>query len=293
MPLQRQPELPTDLWLLVLESFGDLRSLVCCWLAIPFLRRSLGRRSPHWLQLLRANLCPMAEAQQLYEGQTKTQSQTQSQSQSQSQHKELIHMQHSDSAASNNTGDDFNAPANVNVDIDALLFRLHVYLPQVAATDTRVNYQITLCSQQQLAMGNHSLVTMNEEQDIQYPDFPSTIRAMLERRRCSNSGCLQYFCELDNRPNSCRHHPGRLLPTKTLSCCRARSFKSPGCKQGYHDGSFALFLSQPRPSSPTSRRDIVPVVGLPAVVSSAGHQHHNVTADVTAELERIRLPAIS
>ena len=68
------------------------------------------------------------------------------------------------------------------------------------------------------------------------------IERMYCKRKCNRSGCLQEYMEIDNNRVSCAYHTGSRR-RGFLSCCRVESFKDPGCKTGYHDGSLyeALF----------------------------------------------------
>ena len=65
-------------------------------------------------------------------------------------------------------------------------------------------------------------------------------------RKCSRSGCLRNFIELENHKSACKYHTGKIR-AGYLSCCRAKSFRAPGCKEGYHDGDFFDYTFSKRP----------------------------------------------
>jgi hypothetical protein len=97
------------------------------------------------------------------------------------------------------------------------------------------------------------------------------IERMYTLRKCSRSGCLRDFREINNTHifsaiataratasaeahvgitiessnTACMYHPGR-LQFKKLSCCGAASFRVQGCKHAYHDGSLyeSIFLAR-------------------------------------------------
>ena len=56
---------------------------------------------------------------------------------------------------------------------------------------------------------------------------------------------------MDNGPSSCRYHTGKVVKggSKRLSCCRADSFRSPGCKLGHHQSHYFNLLHKPRESA--------------------------------------------
>ena len=71
------------------------------------------------------------------------------------------------------------------------------------------------------------------------------IRELYKTKKCSRSGCYQPFREIDNFEVSCVYHPGKMSNRKHLSCCRCKTFKEPGCKVSYHDGSlFTTILKE-------------------------------------------------
>ena len=64
-------------------------------------------------------------------------------------------------------------------------------------------------------------------------------------RKCSRSGCLQRFRETENDSGACLHHSGKMR-NGALTCCKSCSFRSPGCKVSFHDGSLYEQIFQPR-----------------------------------------------
>lgn len=64
------------------------------------------------------------------------------------------------------------------------------------------------------------------------------VKSLFYTKKCSRSGCYQMFSEWLNHPTACRFHTGKMKPTGLLSCCRGKGFRSPGCRQDYHDGLF-------------------------------------------------------
>jgi hypothetical protein len=72
------------------------------------------------------------------------------------------------------------------------------------------------------------------------------VRALLAPRQCTRSGCYQRYRELDNDPQCCYYHPGKLRPTGFLSCCRGKGFRSTGCKQSYHECGVLLLVHMTR-----------------------------------------------
>jgi hypothetical protein len=68
---------------------------------------------------------------------------------------------------------------------------------------------------------------------------------LYKKRKCTNSGCLKYFMEINNYSNVCLYHNGR-MKTAGLSCCKAKSFKSIGCKSTYHNGTFFDMVNSTR-----------------------------------------------
>lgn len=81
--------------------------------------------------------------------------------------------------------------------------------------------------------------------------------SLFKERRCSRSGCLHYYKDWDNGSYSCRYHTGHMKPNGKLSCCGGEGFKSPGCKENYHDGVCFSMMSLTHPGdskSPTGRK---------------------------------------
>ena len=63
---------------------------------------------------------------------------------------------------------------------------------------------------------------------------------LLERvcaeRKCSRSGCLKKFREVQNRHDACLYHPGKMA-RGSLTCCKKASFREKGCRTAFHDGA--------------------------------------------------------
>ena len=76
------------------------------------------------------------------------------------------------------------------------------------------------------------------------------------QKKCSRSGCFRWFRHLDNCSHACHYHTGKMKSNKTLSCCRASSFLSPGCKRGWHDASFFEMVYRPRENPSSSKTDV-------------------------------------
>eukprot|EP01039_Chlorochromonas_danica_P006206 gene6206-6844_t len=68
-----------------------------------------------------------------------------------------------------------------------------------------------------------------------------TTQDLFTIRKCSRSGCYQQYEEWMNHNQACSYHPGK-LKNNALTCCRERSFRSPGCKRTSHSGLFHYFL---------------------------------------------------
>lgn len=77
-------------------------------------------------------------------------------------------------------------------------------------------------------------------------DSFSMIEYLFKPKKCTNSGCFNYFYEWANHSNACRYHSGRMKVNKTLSCCAQKSFQSMGCKSTYHNGNFSTITFLPR-----------------------------------------------
>ena len=62
------------------------------------------------------------------------------------------------------------------------------------------------------------------------------IERMFINRKCSRSGCFQFFQEINNHSKACCYHPGALRRGK-LTCCRQSSFRDKGCTLQFHSGA--------------------------------------------------------
>ena len=77
------------------------------------------------------------------------------------------------------------------------------------------------------------LSTISDSADTAY-----LLKELFSKKKCSRSGCLRFFREFKNNHGACKYHPGKKNSSGFLSCCREKSFQTPGCKSGYHDGLF-------------------------------------------------------
>ena len=85
-----------------------------------------------------------------------------------------------------------------------------------------------------LRLGYSQTIIANSLQAI---DCFEIFRKLHAYRKCTRSGCLQKFQEINNNNKSCSYHTGR-LKGQSLSCCRKKHFSDIGCKRSYHDGAF-------------------------------------------------------
>ena len=69
-------------------------------------------------------------------------------------------------------------------------------------------------------------------------DTVCLLKELFSKKKCSRSGCLRYYREYTNNNGVCSYHPGKKNSSGYLTCCREKSFQTPGCKRGYHDGLF-------------------------------------------------------
>lgn len=90
------------------------------------------------------------------------------------------------------------------------------------------------------------------------------IENLFTRRKCSRSGCLKHYEEWMNTATACWYHPGQLKSGMFLSCCRADSFQTPGCKSSFHSGMFHYMLHSFRGIETSSKEQPVRDVGRPA-----------------------------
>ena len=74
------------------------------------------------------------------------------------------------------------------------------------------------------------------------------LERLYKSRKCTRSGCLKLYRELENSSSSCSHHHGRMRSSGggSLSCCKARDFRAPGCTRGYHNGATFELIWAPR-----------------------------------------------
>ena len=101
------------------------------------------------------------------------------------------------------------------------------------------------------------------------------IYELFSTRKCTRSGCFKLYKEVGNDCMSCYYHPGRKTAGR-LTCCREKSFQTPGCKTGHHDGMFFQMVRLRRPlnedSTGTAKEDeatttLFPLVSQPPASS--------------------------
>lgn len=101
------------------------------------------------------------------------------------------------------------------------------------------------------------------------------IRELYKTKKCSRSGCYQPFREIDNFEISCVYHPGKMSNRKHLSCCRGQSFKDPGCKVSFHDGSLFTAILKEREKGDEEGGALLEE-GHAAVVGERVTRHHEI-----------------
>ena len=107
------------------------------------------------------------------------------------------------------------------------------------------------------------------------------LKKLYMRRKCSRSGCMIIFREIENFWGQCHFHPGGLRNGWSLTCCRGLSFQSAlGCKVGFHDGSLHESIYSIR-----CERQILPPI-------SKGGPPPNVTRTELSDQLMIKLPKI-
>ena len=87
-------------------------------------------------------------------------------------------------------------------------------------------------------------------------------------RRCSRSGCFKHYEEWNNHNTACLYHPGR-MKNSYLTCCRARSFQSEGCKKSHHSGIFHFMLHSERETGKAPQALSLPGIAQPSSIDSA------------------------
>ena len=118
------------------------------------------------------------------------------------------------------------------------------------------------------------------------------------RKKCGRSGCYAMFLEIDNTAASCRFHPGKMNAARVLSCCRQKSFKSDGCRTGYHSGDFYEFCFSTREPSAPAAIDVTAATTTTAAaaatadaVSANASAGASITIDTAATTTPTVLPA--
>jgi hypothetical protein len=85
-------------------------------------------------------------------------------------------------------------------------------------------------------------------------------------RKCSRSGCLVKFREVENLADSCWYHHGKLRKG-VLTCCKASSFRSKrGCKSGFHMGSLFEEIFRNRDSVSADQKEF-DVIKFPTIIT--------------------------
>lgn len=118
-------------------------------------------------------------------------------------------------------------------------------------------------------------------------------------KKCSRSGCLQRFRELDNRAGVCSFHPGRLKGSK-LTCCRASSFRAAGCKTTWHDGDVYEMVYRRREVDDNEVEDVkdkekdtkLPKIQLKSPISAATASATASSPKEAARPDALRLPSL-
>ncbi|RYH05133.1 hypothetical protein EON65_45580 [archaeon] len=115
-------------------------------------------------------------------------------------------------------------------------------------------------------------------------------------RRCTRSGCLRSFEEWQNHNHACCFHPGR-LKANFLTCCRARSFQTEGCKRSFHCGIFHFMLHSDRgrrevEEGGEQKKKVSHVVALPHIVTTSTSVHVKSRVEKTDNTGGTKLPAV-
>jgi len=112
------------------------------------------------------------------------------------------------------------------------------------------------------------------------------------KKKCGRSGCYAMFLEIDNTAASCRFHPGKMNAARVLSCCRQKSFKSDGCRTGYHSGDFYEFCFLARAIDVTAATATTTTAAATAdAVSASASTGASITNDTAATTATTVLPA--
>jgi hypothetical protein len=95
-------------------------------------------------------------------------------------------------------------------------------------------------------------------------DYFLLIRILFQKSKCSRSGCFRGFYEWQNNSTACLYHPGKLKNGRYMTCCRAKSFQSMGCKAALHDGKFHFMAFLRRDQKPHETEGKLPVISSTA-----------------------------
>lgn len=120
------------------------------------------------------------------------------------------------------------------------------------------------------------------------------IQSLFTARTCTRSGCFQPYLEWSNHSRSCSYHPGNLKPGQYLSCCRAKTFRDPGCKLAYHSGMFHFMVNTKREEADQAPQQNNKVNAtnqhsLPAISLETKHKQNNKPLEISKSL---KLPTI-
>jgi hypothetical protein len=77
-----------------------------------------------------------------------------------------------------------------------------------------------------------------EPSDCGPDDYFLFLRVLFQKSKCSRSGCFKNYYEWSNDLFVCSVHPGKMKNSRSMTCCRAKSFQSSGCSLARHDGNF-------------------------------------------------------
>jgi hypothetical protein len=108
------------------------------------------------------------------------------------------------------------------------------------------------------------------------------IKALWVMRKCSRSGCLLKYRELENSEKACFYHPGKLR-NSSLTCCRAQGFRFLGCRRGFHDGHLFSNVWAARPEREKEATTFPPITNS----SSKSSQHPTAKPPATPDVSAV------
>lgn len=91
------------------------------------------------------------------------------------------------------------------------------------------------------------------------------LELLFAKRKCSRSGCFQWYEEWRNHRSACMFHPGKMKARGFLTCCGASSFQEPGCQKNSHNGMFHFMLHTHRPAELPVNSTMGSSSSLPAI----------------------------